>query len=114
MEKNIIEIVTIVVTLIMGLVVKKYTNLSSKKIPIQNLLIGLIVAIIEFIITKDFNTALAVSGFAGGGIYDFGKNIMLLWKIHQGQTEVNEDTIEELIEEGVVEDETENNETIQQ
>lgn len=78
MEKNIIEIVTIVVTLIMGFVVKKYTNLSSKKIPIQNLLIGIIVAIVEFIMTKDFNMAIAFSGLAGGGTYDFIKNTYAL------------------------------------
>lgn len=78
MEKNIIEIVTIIVTLIMGLVVKKYTNLSSKKIPIQNLLIGIIVAIVEFIITKDFSTAIAVSGLTGGGVYDLIKNTSML------------------------------------
>ena len=103
MEKNIIEIVTIVVTLILGLVTKKYTNLSSKKIPIQNLLIGIIVAIVEFIITKDFNTALVFSGLAGGGTYDFIKNLKLLFDLKKPQTEINEDTIEELIEEGVVE-----------
>ena len=78
MEKNIIEIVTIVVTLILGLITKKYTNLSSKKIPIQNLLIGIIVAIIEYIITKDFNTAIAFSGLAGGGTYDLIKNVYML------------------------------------
>lgn len=78
MEKNIVEIVTIVVTLILGLITKKHTNLSSKKIPIQNLLIGIIVAIVEFIITKDFSTAIAVSGLTGGGIYDLIKNTSAL------------------------------------
>jgi len=78
MEKNIIEIVTIVVTLIMGVITKKYTNLSSKKIPLQNLIIGIIVAVVEFIITKDFSTAIAVSGLTGGGIYDLIKNTTAL------------------------------------
>ena len=98
MEKNIIEIVTIVVTLILGLVTKKFTNLSSKKIPIQNLLIGIIVAIIEFIITKDFSTAIAFSGLAGGGTYDFIKNTYMLLTGKEYKIEENRDYEEELEE----------------
>lgn len=95
MEKNIIEIVTIVVTLILGLLTKKYTNLSSKKIPIQNLLIGIIVAIIEFIITKDFSTAIAVSGLTGGGVYDLIKNTSMLINGTEYKIEENRDYEEE-------------------
>lgn len=110
MEKNIIEIVTIVVTLILGLLTKKYTNLSSKKIPIQNLLIGIIVAIVEFIITKDFSTAIAVSGLTGGGVYDLIKNTSMLIT-GKVDTKIDIDTLDELSEErGDDEDEVELNE----
>lgn len=110
MEKNIIEIVTIVVTLILGLLTKKYTNLSSKKIPIQNLLIGIIVAIVEFIITKDFNTALVFSGLAGGGTYDLGKNLIAIFS-KKVEPKIDIETLDELSEErGDDEDEVELNE----
>ena len=38
-------------------------------------MIGVIVAVIEWIITKDFSTAIAVSGLIAGGIYDIGHNL---------------------------------------
>lgn len=49
-------------------------------IPIQNIAIGLIVAIVEWIITKDFNAAIAISGLTMGGIYDLGHNIAKIVK----------------------------------
>lgn len=95
MNNSIIELVTIVVTLILGLVTKKYTNLSSKKIPLQNLLIGLIVAIVEYIITKDFSTAIAVSGLTGGGVYDLIKNTSMLIT-GEVEMKMTDETFEEL------------------
>lgn len=107
MEKNIIEIVTVIVTLALGVITKKYTNLSSKKIPIQNLLIGIIVAIVEFIITKDFSTAIAISGLTGGGVYDLIKNTSLLIN-GEIEPKIEESTLDELSEErGDDEDEIE-------
>jgi uncharacterized membrane protein YeaQ/YmgE (transglycosylase-associated protein family) len=107
MEKNIIEIVTVIVTLVLGVITKKYTNLSSKKIPIQNLLIGIIVAIVEFIITKDFSTAIAISGLTGGGVYDLIKNTSLLIN-GEIEPKIEESTLDELSEErGDDEDEIE-------
>lgn len=52
-------------------------------IPIQNILIGIIVAIIEWIITKDFNVAIALSGLLAGGTYDIFNNLK---KIVKNQT----------------------------
>lgn len=98
MEKNIIEIVTIIVTLLLGLLTKKYTNLSSKKIPLQNLIIGIVVAIVEYIITKDFSTAIAVSGLTGGGVYDLIKNTKSL-VMKETDTKIDIDTLDELSEE---------------
>lgn len=72
---QIIQIVTIIVTWLLGVVSKKYTKLNNKLIPIQNILIGLIVASIEWIVTKDFSTAIALSGLIAGGSYDVFHNL---------------------------------------
>ena len=72
---EIISLVTFAVTLICGYIAKKNPKISNNLIPIQNLLIGLIIAIIEWIITKDFKTAIALSGLLAGGTYDIGHNI---------------------------------------
>lgn len=72
---EIISIVTFVITLLCGYLVKKCPKISNKLIPIQNLLIGLFVAIIEWIITKDFKTAIALSGLLAGGSYDIVHNL---------------------------------------
>lgn len=72
---QIITLVTFIVTLILGFVSKKSKFVSNNLIPVQNLLIGLIVAVVEWIITKDFNTAIALSGIMAGGAYDIVHNI---------------------------------------
>ena len=78
METNIVSLVTFAVTLILGVLAKKSTFINNKTIPIQNILIGVIVAIIEWIITKDFNTAIAFSGLVAGGTYDIFHNLQKL------------------------------------
>ncbi len=72
---DFISLVTFIVTLILGLFSKKSTFIKNELIPIQNILVGLIVAIIEWIITKDFNTAIMVSGILAGGTYDIFHNL---------------------------------------
>jgi di/tricarboxylate transporter len=76
---EIIALVTFVVTFICGILVKKIPQISNKLIPIQNLAIGVIVAIIEWIITKDFSTAIALSGVMAGGVYDIQHNLKKLF-----------------------------------
>ncbi len=71
----IIMLVTMIVTFFCGLIAKKVSWFNTNLIPIQNILIGVIVAVIEWIITKDFSTAIAVSGLIAGGIYDIGHNL---------------------------------------
>jgi uncharacterized membrane protein len=78
---EIIALVTFVVTFIGGLIVKKIPQISNKLIPLQNLAIGLIVAVIEWIITKDFSTAIMLSGILAGGVYDIGHNIKKLFEV---------------------------------
>ena len=72
---EIISLVTFAVTFVCGIVTTKCPKISNKIIPIQNLAIGLIVAVIEWIITKDFNTAVAMSGLIAGGAYDIVHNL---------------------------------------
>ena len=72
---QIITIVTIILTWILGVFAKKSKFISNNLIPIQNILVGVIVAIIEWIITKDFKVAIALSGLLAGGAYDIIHNI---------------------------------------
>lgn len=74
----LISLITIIVTLVLGIVSKKSPKIKNNLIPIQNLLIGVIVAIVEWIITKDFNSAIALSGLVAGGTYDIVHNLQKL------------------------------------
>ena len=77
---TLISLVTIIVTWILGVISKKYTKLNNKLIPMQNIAVGLIVAIIEWIVTKDFKVAIALSGIIAGGTYDIFHNLEKLIK----------------------------------
>lgn len=77
---EIIAIVTFIVTYICGLIVKRIPQISNKLIPLQNLAIGIIVAVIEWIITKDFSTAIMLSGLMAGGAYDIAHNLKKLFE----------------------------------
>ena len=77
---TLISLVTIIVTWLLGVISKKYTKLNNKLIPIQNILVGLIVAVIEWIVTKDFKVAIALSGLLAGGAYDIFHNLEKLIK----------------------------------
>ena len=72
---NIITMVTIIVTWILGIVSKKSKFINNNLIPVQNILIGVVVAIIEWIITRDFKVAIALSGLFAGGVYDIIHNL---------------------------------------
>ena len=73
--ETIMQIVTILTTLILGVFSKKSTFVSNNLIPIQNVAIGLIMAAIEWFITKDFSSAVALSGILAGGTYDIIHNL---------------------------------------
>lgn len=77
---TLISLVTIIVTWALGIVSKKYTKLNNKLIPMQNILVGLVVALIEWIVTKDFKVAIALSGIIAGGTYDIFHNLEKLIK----------------------------------
>lgn len=72
---QIFTLVTILVTWILGYAAKKSIWFKNNLIPIQNIAIGVIVAIIEWIITKDFSVAIASSGLIAGGAYDVVHNL---------------------------------------
>ena len=71
----IVSLVTILVTFVLGIIAKKNPKMSNKLIPMQNLLVGFVVALIEFVITKDFKVAVMLSGLLAGGTYDLVKNL---------------------------------------
>lgn len=72
---EILTLVTFIVTLICGFITKKIPKVSNKIIPIQNLTIGIIMAIIDYILTKDFSLAITTSGLLAGGAYDIVHNL---------------------------------------
>lgn len=77
---EILTVVTIIVTWLLGILAKKLPFINNKLIPIQNIAVGVIVAIIEWIITKDFSTAIALSGLIAGGTYDVFHNLQKIVK----------------------------------
>ncbi len=85
---EILTIVTIVVTWILGYLAKKSTFINNNLIPVQNIVIGVIIAVIEWIITKDFSTAIALSGLIAGGSYDVIHNLN---KIKDAKLEENKE-----------------------
>lgn len=73
--ETIIAISTFVVTIILGIISKKSEFVSNNVIPLQNVVVGLIVAMVEYFITKDFETSIAISGLLAGGTYDIVHNL---------------------------------------
>ena len=74
----IMSLVTIVATLILGLLSKKATWISDHIIPIQNLIIGIVVAVIYYFMTKDVSVTIAMSGIIASVTYDIVKNLKAL------------------------------------
>lgn len=75
-----IGIITIVVTFILGELAKKYQFINNNLIPIQNLVIGVLSFVIDYIITRDINGALIFSGLTAGGMYDIINNLSKIEK----------------------------------
>lgn len=67
---------TVIFTLILGQITKRYPKIDKKKvIPMQNLCVGLFVFGTQYLITRDINLSVALSGIFSGGLYDIGKAI---------------------------------------
>lgn len=77
---EMLSIITIIITWTLGYLSKKSNFIKNNLIPIQNLLVGVIIALVEWIITKDFKVAIAISGVLAGGIYDIPNNLKKIFK----------------------------------
>ena len=49
--QTIMQLITVIVTFVCGLIAKQHPKFNNKLIPVQNLLIGTIAALINFIMT---------------------------------------------------------------
>lgn len=97
MENLILYVVTLVVTWIMGYFAKKSKYINNNLIPVQNLLIGIIVTIIYWIISKDFQAALMLTGSLAGGLYDIAHNLQKLAESKKEEQDTfNEDDLESI------------------
>lgn len=87
--------VTLIVTWVLGYFSKKSNFVSNNIIPLQNIAIGLIIACVEWFITKDFKVSVALAGLTAGGAYDILHNLSKL----KGETiEIVDDEESELLE----------------
>lgn len=75
MLENIIALVTIVVSFFLGKLSKKSNFVKNELIPLQNLFVGIVVAVIYYLMTKDISVAIATAGLFAGGTYDIVHNM---------------------------------------
>lgn len=76
----IMSLVTIVITFVLGLIAKKVSWISNHLIPIQNLIIGIIMALVYYFMNQDISISIALAGLLTGGTYDIIKNLNELIK----------------------------------
>lgn len=79
-SETIITILTMVLTWVLGFLSKKCPYINNNYIIIQNIVVGLCVSIFYFIITKDFNLAITLSGLFAETGYNLIHNIEKLIK----------------------------------
>ena len=94
MEKFILYFATLLVTWVLGYFAKRSNYINNHLIPIQNLLVGIIVTLVYWLITKDFEAALAITGSLAGGLYDIVHNLEKLIGTKNIQTTFNDDDLE--------------------
>lgn len=75
MLENIIAFITIIVSFFLGKLSKKSNFIKNELIPIQNLFVGLFVALIYYFMTKDISLAIGTAGLFAGGSYDIVHNL---------------------------------------
>lgn len=73
--------ITLFISWITGNIAKKLPWFEDYLIPVQNMLIGVSIAFIKWIFTGNFQTAIAVSGIAAGGIYDVFHNLNIILRM---------------------------------
>ena len=79
-----IYLASMCLTWFLGYLSKKSNFISNNLIPIQNLLIGCVICLINWIITKDFQASLLVSGLMAGGTYDIIHNLQKIRDKEEG------------------------------
>lgn len=89
--------ITLIVTWVLGYFSKKSKFISNNIIPIQNIAVGFIFALIEWIITKDFKVSIALAGLTAGGAYDILHNLRKL-KYENETFEIVDEEENELLE----------------
>lgn len=72
--------ISLLVSSLLARLSKKNPLFDNYLIPVQNLLIGVLMALVEWMITKDFKLAVAVSGIMAGGVYDIFHNLNIILK----------------------------------
>ncbi len=72
--------ISLLVSSLLARLSKKNPLFDNYLIPVQNLLIGVLMALVEWKITKDFKLAVAVSGIMAGGVYDIFHNLNIILK----------------------------------
>lgn len=68
--KLITPLVTTLIVILLGQLSKKYEFVNKNLLPIQNNIIAIVIALIEYAFTKDFNTLTVASGLFASGVYD--------------------------------------------
>lgn len=97
----IISFVSMIVTWVLGKVIKNHTNISNKLIPLQNAIIMIICVAIYYFATGDWSAVIAVGSPVATLIYDISHNIRSynLEKLDDFETEefYNEEDDDELL-----------------
>lgn len=76
----VVTLLTMTLTWVLGFISKRCPYVNNNLIIIQNIVIGLSVSIFYFIITKDFNLAITLSGLFAETGYNLIHNIEKLIK----------------------------------
>ncbi len=71
----IVTIISMIIIWGLGFLSKKSTYINNNLIIIQNIVIGLVVSAFYFILTKDFNMAIALSGLFAETGYNLVHNV---------------------------------------
>ena len=71
----VVTLLTMILTWILGFIAKRCPYVNNNLIIIQNIVIGLIVSIFYYIVTKDFNLAITLSGVFADSGYNLIHNV---------------------------------------
>ena len=71
----IVTLLTMILTWILGFIAKRCPYVNNNLIIIQNIVIGLIVSLFYYIVTKDFNLAITLSGVFADSGYNLIHNV---------------------------------------